>query len=181
LFNERNQDLAALYKQYLRQRSGLLDALREADGRRQQLLIDQAAAQEEQQRLDQSLTDEEATRRSYGEIKAGHPPELTRQRRERVRDQERRTSRRQLADINSRLSDMAVAAGRAQGALATELAQAQAAGMELVAFYEQRKASYLSGLAHAHRRNVELLERLALTDPGLPEWLSWSPIPLGGV
>jgi hypothetical protein len=181
LSNRRNQDLAALYKLYLNERNGLLDALREADGKRQQLLVKQAAAQERLEQLSQPLTEEEEARVTYGELKAGHPEELTRMRRARAREQARQNAQQLLDAINDKLHEVAVAAGKAQGALATKLAETQAGGMEIVFYYEQRKASYFSGLAHTHRRNVELLERLKLADPGLPEWLSWSPIALGGI
>lgn len=169
-----------MYKLYLNERNVLLDALRDADGKRQQLLVEQVAAQERLEKLDQPLTEEEATRITFGEKKAGHPEELIRRRRARAREQERQTAKKLLEDINGKLRDVAVAAGKAQGALATKLSETQAAGTEIVSYYEQRKASYLNGLTHTHRRNVELLERLALTDPGVPEWLSWSPIALGG-
>lgn len=180
VFNQRNQDLAALYRLYLDERNQLLDALREADGRRQQLLVKQAAAQEQLEQLSQPLTEEESTRVTYGELKAGHPEELTRMRRARAHEQGRQNAQRLLNNINDQIEAAAVAAGKAQGAIATKLAETQAVGMEIVSYYEQRKASYLGGLAHTHRRNVELVERLKLMDPGLPEWLSWRPIALGG-
>jgi hypothetical protein len=180
VFNQRNQDLAALRRLYLDQRNQLLDALREADGKRQQLLVKQAVAQERLEQLSQPLTEEESTRVTYGELKAGHPEELTRTRRARAREQARQNAQRQLDDINGKLHEAAVAAGKAQGAIATKLAETQAVGVEIVSYYEQRKASYLGGLAHTHRRNVELVEQLKLMDPGLPDWLSWSPTALGG-
>lgn len=169
LFNLRNQDLAALYARYLNERNPLSDALREADGKRQELLMEQAIAQARLEKLGQPLTEKEATRFTFGEKKAGHPEELIRRRRAREQEQERQTAQKLLEGINGKLRDVAVAVDKAQGALATKLSEAQAAGMEIVSYYEQRTASYLDGLAHTHRRNVELLERLALTDPKLPE------------
>jgi hypothetical protein len=180
LFNRRNQHLAALYKLYLKERSQLIEALREADGQRQKLLVRQTAAQNEVEKLSQPLTDAEATAYTYGEKKAKHPEELVRRRRTREREDKFRTARSELEDISERLTDMASAAGKAQGALANKLQETQAAGMEVVAYYEQRKARYLSGLTHTHRRNVELLELLKLTDPGLPDWVTWGPVALGG-
>jgi hypothetical protein len=180
VLNQRNQELAELYRLYLHERNQLLDALREADGRRQQLLVEQAVAEERLEQLSRPLTEEESARITYGELKAGHPEELTRMRRARARERDRQDARRLLGDINGKLREAAVAAGKAQGAIATKLAETQAAGGEIVSYYEQRKASYLGGLAHTHRRNVELVELLNLMDPGLPEWLSWRPTALGG-
>lgn len=169
-----------MYKIYLAERSRLLEGLREADGQRQKLLVQQAAAQDKVERLAQPLTDDEATAFTFGEKKAKHPEELVRRRRTREREAQLQAAQRRLEDANEKLADMTVAAGKAQGALASKLQETQAAGMEVVAFYEQRKASYLNGLTHAHRRNVELLELLGLTDPGLPDWVTWGPIALGG-
>jgi hypothetical protein len=180
LFSRRTQDLAALHKLYLSERRRLLDALREADGSRQHLLMKQAAAQERLVQFAQSLTEEEASRVTYGEKKAGHPEELTRMRRERARKQDRQNEQRLLDEINDDLLKMAVAAGKAQDALESMLEELQSSGTEIVSYYEQRKASYFSGLTHKHRRNVELLEQLQLTDPGLPDWLPWDPNALDG-
>ncbi len=180
LFNRRNQHLAALYKLYLNERGQLLEALREADTQRQKLLVRQTAAQDEVEKLSQPLTDTEATAYTFGEKKAKHPEELVRRRRTREREEKFRTARSELEDISERLTDMASAAGKAQSALASKLQATQASGMEVVAYYEQRKARYFSGLTHTHRRNVELLELLKLTDPGLPEWVTWGPVALGG-
>jgi hypothetical protein len=180
LFNRRNQDLAELYEAYLDERGRLLESLREADGERQKLLMQQTAAQDEVEKLAEPLTEEEATAYTYGERKAGHPEELVRRRRMRAREERFHAARRELAGINERLTDMTTAAGKAQSALSTRLAAAQAAGMRVIAYYEQRRASYLSGLTHAHRRNVELLELLKLTDPGVPDWVTWGPVALGG-
>jgi len=180
LFNRRNQHLAALYKLYLKERSQLLEALRDADGHRQMLLVRQTSAQGEVEKLGQPLTPEEETAFTYGEQKAKHPVELVKRRRTREREEKFRTARSELEQISEELTRMAVAAGKAQGALANKLQETQAAGMEVVAYYEQRRARYLSGLTHTHRRNVELLELLKLTDPGLPDWVTWGPIALGG-
>lgn len=166
LFNRRKQDLAALYKAYLGERNQLLNALREADGRCQQLLHDQGVAQDQIERLTQPLSQEDASRRTYGEAKVGHPEELVRRRRLKEREKEGGAAQKRLDAISHDLNLVTVAAGNAQGALATKLAEVQASGTEIVAYYEQRKASYISGLTHKHRRNVELLERLNLADPG---------------
>jgi hypothetical protein len=180
LFHRRNQDLAELYELYLNERGRLLETLREADGQRQKLLIQQAAAQDQVEKLAQPLTEEEATAFTYGERKAGHPEELVRRRRTRAREEKFHAAQRELSGINDRLTDMTTAAGKAQGALSTRLQATQAAGMKVLAHYEQRRASYLNGLTHAHRRNVELLELLKLTDPGVPDWVTWGPVALGG-
>jgi hypothetical protein len=180
LFNRRNQYLATLYKLYLKERSQLIEALREADGHRQMLLVRQTTAQGEVEKLGQPLTPVEETAFTYGEHKAKHPVELVKRRRTREREEKFRTARGELEQISEELTRMAVAAGKAQGALAGKLQETQAAGMEVVAYYEQRRARYLSGLTHTHRRNVELLELLKLTDPGLPDWVTWGPIALGG-
>jgi hypothetical protein len=180
LFNRRNEHLATLYELYLKERSQLLAALHEADGHRQKLLVRQAAAQVEVEKLGQPLTDDEATAFTYGEQKAKHPVELVKRRRAREREEKFRAARSELEQVSEQLTDMAVAAGRAQGALASKLQEAQAGSMAVVAHFEQRKAVYLSGLTHTHRRNVELLELLKLTDPGLPDWVTWGPVALGG-
>jgi hypothetical protein len=180
LLNQRNQHLAVAYKFYLKERSQLLDALREADGHRQKLLVQQAAAQDEVDKLGQPLTDEQATAATYGEQQAKHPVELVKRRRMREWEEKFQTARGELKVISEQLTDMTVAAGKAQGALASKLQETQATGMEIIAHFEQRRASYLSGLTHTHRRNVELLELLKLTDPGLPDWVTWGPVALGG-
>jgi hypothetical protein len=180
LFNLRNQDLAALYERYLNERNLLLDALREADGRHQHLIAEQATAEARLHDVAEPLTEEEATRYHYGERKAGHPQELVRRRRARDRQRERREAQDRLRDINRLIRDAAVAAGRARDALDSQLKAAQAAGIGINSYYEQRKSSYLSGLTHKHRRGPELLLALALTDPGLPEWLSWNNNALEG-
>jgi hypothetical protein len=180
LFNKRTQHLASMYELYLKERSQLLDTLREADSQRQKLLVRHTAAQAEVEKLSQPLTEEEATAYTYGEKTANHPEELVRRRRMREREEKFQTAHRELEDISDRLTDMASAAGRAQGALANKLQETQAAGMGVVAYYEQRKAGYLSGLTHTHRRNVELLELLKLSEPRLPDWVTWGPIALGG-
>jgi hypothetical protein len=172
LFHLRNKDLAALYVLYQPERNQLLIALDEADGRRQQLVADQAAAREELEKLAQLLTDHEAARTTRGEIVAGHPAELIERRRTREREEQRRTAQQRLDAINNKLRETAMATAQARAALTVNLSETRAVGMELVSYYDQRKASYLSGLAHTHRHNVEWLERLALLDPGLPTWLT---------
>ena len=51
---------------------------------------------------------------------------------------------------------------------------------QIISYYEQRKGSYLTGLAHRHRRGPELVRALVLIDPGLPDWLSWTNEALEG-
>ena len=128
VFDQRNQDLAALRRLYLKERNQLLDALREADGKRQQLLVEQAAAQERLEQLSQPLTEEESARVTYGELKAGHPEELTRMRRARAP-----VSRPARARNGCWTTSMASSTRRRwrrvrlQGAIATKLAESPAA------------------------------------------------------
>jgi len=73
-----------------------------------------------------------------------------------------------------------VAAGRAKDALDDQLKATQARGIAINSYFEQRKANYLNGLAHRHHRGPEMLRALALTDPGLPQWLTWNTEGLEG-
>lgn len=180
LYHQRNQVLAEVYAAYLEERARLLDDLRDADGRRNHLLAEQAVAQGGLEGVSAPLTEEEATRRHFGEVEADHPEELVRRRRARDRQRDVNAAQHKLRDIIRQLHDAEVAAGRAQDALDGLLKANQARGIAIISYYEQRKASYLNGLAHRHRRGPEMLRALALTDPGLPEWLSWKTEALEG-
>jgi hypothetical protein len=173
LFHLRNQVLAELFAAYLSERTRLLDELRDAEGRHRHLLEERGIAQTRLQGASTPLTEEEATRRHFGEVEAGHPEELVRRRRTRDRQREVSAAQEQLRDITRQLHEAEVAAGRAKDALDGQLKATQARGIAINSYFEQRKASYLNGLAHRHHRGPELLRALTLTDPGLPEWLSW--------
>ena len=173
LFHLRNQRLAELFAAYLSDRTKLQDELRDADGRQRHLLAEQDGAQALLDEISVPLTEAEATRRTFGEMTAGHPVELVRRRRERDRQQEISAAQERLRDIIRRQHEAQVAAGRAQDALDGLLKATQAKGLAVNSYFEQRKASYLNGLTRRHHRGPELLRALALTDPGLPDWLSW--------
>jgi hypothetical protein len=180
LFHLRNQFLAELFESYLNDRTRLLDQLRDADGRRSQLLAELDSARSQLEGASAPLTEQEATRRHYGEVAAGHPEELVRRRRARERQREVAAAQQRREDIIRRLHDAAVAAGRAKDALDDQLKATQARGIAVNSYFEQRKANYLNGLAHRHHRGPEMLRALALTDPGLPEWLTWNTQGLEG-
>jgi hypothetical protein len=173
LFHRRNQVLADKFAAYLSERTRLLDELRDADGRHRHLLAEQDVAQARLEAASVPLTEQEATRRHFGEVEAGHPEELVRRRRTRDRQREVSAAQERLRDIVRQVHEAEVAAGRARDALDGLLKATQAQGMGINSHFEQRKASYLNGLAHQHRRGPELLRALMLTDPGLPDWLSW--------
>jgi hypothetical protein len=180
LFHLRNQVLAEVYNTYLNERARLLDELRDADGKHHHLQAEQEAAQARLEDVSRPLAEEEATRRHFGEMEAGHPEELVRRRRARDRQQAINAVQQQLRDIIRLMHEAEVAAGRARDALDGQLKATQARGIAIISHFEQRKASYLNGLAHRHRRGPEMLRALALTDPGLPEWLSWNTEALEG-
>jgi hypothetical protein len=180
LFHQRNQVLADVYATYLDERTRLLDELRDADGQHRHLVAEEEVARALLEEASTPLSEEAATRRHFGEVEAGHPEELVRRRRARDRQQKVDTAQAKLAEIVRRLHEAEVAAGRAQDALDGLLKATQARGLAIISYYEQRKASYLNGLAHRHHRGPEMLRALALTDPGLPEWLSWNTEALEG-
>lgn len=170
----RNQVLAEVFATYLNERTRLLDELRDADGKHRHLLAEQEVAQARLDAAARPLTEEEATRRHFGEVQAGHPEELVRRRRAGDRQRDIDAALEQLRDIIRQMHEAEVAAGRARDALDSQLKATQAKGVAINSYFEQRKASYLNGLAHRHHRGPEMLRALALTDPGLPEWLSWN-------
>lgn len=174
LFQRRNQVLADLYAAYLSERTRLLDELRDADGRHRHLLAEQDVAQARLDATSVPLTEDEVTRRHFGELEAGHPEELVRRRRTRERQREVTAAQEGLRETIRQMHEAEVAAGRARDALDGQLKATQARGMAINSYFEQRKASYLNGLAHRHHRGPELLRALMLTDPGLPDWLSWN-------
>jgi hypothetical protein len=180
LFHLRNQVLAELYATYLSERARLLDDLRDADGRHGHLLAEQAVAQSELAGASTPLTEEEVTRRHFGEVEAGHPEELVRRRRARDRQREVSAGQERLRDITRQLHEAGVAAGRARDGLGDRLKATQARGIAIYSYFEKRKASYVNGLAHRHHRGPELVRALALAEPGLPEWLSWKTEALEG-
>lgn len=174
LFHLRNQVLADVFAKYLEERTRLLDQLRDADGKHSHLVAEQEVAQARLGDVASPLSEEEAIRRHYGEKEAGHPEELVRRRRARERQEDINAAHQQLRDIIRQLHEAQVAAGRARDALDSQLKATQARGIAINSHFEQRKANYLNGLAHQHRRGPEMLRALALTDPGLPDWLSWN-------
>jgi hypothetical protein len=180
LFHLRNQVLAELFATYLKERTRLLDELRDADGRHRHQLAEQEVAQARLEEVAVPLTEEAATRRHFGEVEAGHPEELVRRRRAGDRQRDIDAAQERLRDIIRELHEAEVAAGRARDALDGLLKATQASGIAIISYFEQRKASYLNGLAHRHHRGPEMLRALALTDPGLPEWLRWNTEALEG-
>lgn len=180
LYHLRNQVLAELFDTYLENRTRLLDELRDADGRHRHQLAEQEFAQAQFEQAALPLTEEDAVRRHFGEMEANHPEELVRRRRARDRQGLINAAQAQLRDVTRRLHEAEVAAGRARDALDGLLKATQARGIAIDSYFEQRKASYLNGLAHRHHRGPEMLRALALTDPGLPEWLTWKTEALEG-
>jgi hypothetical protein len=180
LFNLRNQVLAEMYGRFLEEENRLHDQLRDADGRRRHQLSEQGVAQARLDEVATPLTEEEATRRHFGEEAAGHPEGLVRRRRAKDRQGNIDAAQDRLRDITRRLHEAEVAAGGAKDDLDGLLRATQARGIVIYSYFEQRKASYLNGLVHRHHRGPEMLRALALTDPGLPEWLPMNTKALEG-
>jgi hypothetical protein len=180
LFHQRNQVLAEMYVRCLDEQNRLQDQLRDADGRRRHQLSEQGVTQARLDEVGTPLTEEEATRRHFGEEAAGHPEGLVRRRRAKDRQGNIDAAQDQLRDITRRLHEAEVAVGRAQDDLEGLLRATQARGIVIYSYFEQRKANYLDGLVHRHHRGPEILRALSLTDPGLPEWLPMNTKALEG-
>jgi|HubBroStandDraft_1064217.scaffolds.fasta_scaffold17107_2 hypothetical protein len=180
LFGEREQSLAELLAEHRSKEAPLLEELHAATEEHKHLLGKCEVIKTRLADLSQPLTEEKATRRRGGEEKAGHSEEFVRERR--VDEWQRGISaaQAQLDALNDQAHQASVAAGRAKDRLGALRKVTHAQGLAIISYYEQRKGSYLTGLAHRHRRGPELVRALLLIDPGLPDWLSWTNEALEG-
>lgn len=180
LFGEREQDLAELLAEHRSKEAPLLEELHAATEEHEHLLGKCEVIKARLADLSKPLTEEEATRRRGGEEKVGHSEEFVRGRR--VDEWQRGISaaQAQLDAISDQAHRASIAAGRAKDRLDALRKVTHAQGLAIISYYEQRKGSYLTGLAHQHRRGPEFVRALLLIDPGLPNWLSWTNEALEG-
>jgi chromosome segregation ATPase len=180
LFGEREQALAELLAEYRTKEGPLLEHLHAATEEHTHLLAKCEVIEARLADLSRPLTEEETTRRRGGEEKAGHSEEFVRGRR--VDEWQRGIGaiREQLEALSDQAHRASVAAGRAKDGLDALRKVTDAQARAIISYYEQRKGSYLTGLAHQHRRGPELVRALVLIDPGLPDWLSWTNEALEG-
>jgi chromosome segregation ATPase len=180
LFGERQQALAELLTEHRSKEAPLLEDLHAATEEHKHLLGKREVIEARLAELSKPLTEEEKTRRLGGEEKAGRSEEVVRGRR--VDEWQRGISAAQvqLDALSDQAHRASIAAGRAKDRLDALRKVTHAQGLAIISYYEQRKGSYLTGLAHQHRRGPELVRALALIDPGLPDWLSWTNDALEG-
>jgi hypothetical protein len=180
LFGEREQTLAELLEEHRSKEAPLFEELHAAGEEHKHLLGKCEVIKARLANLSKPLTEQESTRRRGGEEKVGHSEEFVRGRR--VDEWQRGIGA--LQDQLDAFSDQAhrasVAEGRAKDRLDALRKVTHAQGLAIISYYEQRKGSYLTGLAHQHRRGPELVRALLLIDPGLPDWLSWTNEALEG-
>jgi hypothetical protein len=180
LFGEREQALAELLAEHRSKEAPLFEELHAATEEHKHLLGKREAIRARLANLSKPLTEEETTRRRGGEEKVGHSEEFVRGRR--VDEWQRGISatQEQLDALGDQAHRASIAAGRAKDRLDALRKVTHAQGLVIISYYEQRKGSYLTGLAHQHRRGPELVRALVLIDPGLPDWLSWTNEALEG-
>jgi len=180
LFGEREQALAELLAEHRSKEAPLFEELHVATEEHKYLLGKCEVIKARLADLSKPLTEDETTRRRGGEEKAGHSAEFVRGRR--VDEWQRGISavQEQLEALSDQAHRASVAAGRAKDRLDALRKVTHAQGLAIISYYEQRKGSYLTGLAHQHRRGPELVRALLLIDPGLPDWLSWTNEALEG-
>jgi hypothetical protein len=180
LFDERRQALAELLAEHRSNEAPLFEGLHVATEEHEYLLGKCEVIKARLADLSKPLTEEETTRRRGGEEKVGHSPEFVRGRR--VDEWQRRISAAQaeLDAVSDQAHQASIAAGRMRDRLNALRKVTHAQGLAIISYYEQRKGSYLTGLAHQHRRGPELVRALELIDGGLPDWLSWTNEALEG-
>jgi hypothetical protein len=180
LFGEREQTLAELLAEHRSKEAPLFEELHAAAEEHKHLLGKCEVIKARLANLSNPLTEEETTRRRGGEEKVGHSEEFVRGRR--VDEWQRGISaaQAQLDALSDQAHRASIAAGRAKDRLDALRKVTHAQGLAIISYYEQRKGSYLTGLAHQHRRGPELVRALLLIDPGLPDWLSWTNEALEG-
>ena len=174
LFGEREQALAELIAEHRSKEAPLFEELHAATEEHKHLVEKCEVIKARLADLSKPLTEEETIRRRGGEEKAGHSEEFVRGRR--VDEWQRGISaaQAQLDALSDQAHRASIAAGRAKDRLDALRKVTHAQGLAIISYYEQRKGSYLTGLAHGHRRGPELVRALVLIDPGLPDWLSWT-------
>lgn len=180
LFGEREQALAELIAEHRSKEAPLFEELRAATEEHKYLLGKCEVIKARLANLSKPLTEEETTRRRGGEEKAGHSEEFVRGRRIDEWQREISVKQTQLDALSDQAHQASIAAGRAKDRLDALRKITHAQGLAIISYYEQRKGSYLNGLAHKHRRGPELVRALVLIDPGLPDWLSWTNEALEG-
>jgi hypothetical protein len=180
LFGEREQALAELLAEHLSKEAPLFEERHAASEEHKHLLGKCEVIRTRLANVSKPLTEEETIRRRGGEEKAGHSEGFVRGRR--VDEWQRGISatQAQLDTLNDQAHQASIAAGRAKDRLDALRKVTHAQGLAIISYYEQRKGSYLTGLAHQHRRGPELVRALLLIDPGLPDWLSWTNEALEG-
>ena len=180
LFAEREQALAELLAEHRGQEAPLLEERHAATEEHAYLLGKCEVIAARLANLSKPLTAEETSRRWGGEEKAGHSEEFVRGRRVDEWQREISAAQAQLDALGDQAHLASIAAGRAKDRLDALRKVTHAQGLAIISYYEQRKGSYLTGLAHQHRRGPELVRALLLIDPGLPDWLSWTNEALEG-
>lgn len=180
LFGEREQALAELLAEHQSKEAPLFEELHAATEEHNYLLGKCEVIKARLANLSKPLTEEETTRRRGGEEKAGHSEEFVRGRRVDEWQREISAAQAQLDALSDQAHQASIAAGRAKDRLGALRKVTHAQGLAIISYYEQRKGSYLNGLAHQHRRGPELVRALVLIDPGLPDWLSWTNEALEG-
>jgi hypothetical protein len=180
LFGEREQALAELLAEHRSKEAPLLEDLHAATEEHKHLLEKCETINARLANLSKPLAEEDATRRLGGEEKAGHSEEFVRGRRVGEWQREISAVQAQLDALSDQAHRASIAAGRANDRLDALRKVTHAQGLAINSYYEQRKGSYLTGLAHQHRRGPELVRALMLIDPGLPDWLSWNNDALEG-
>jgi hypothetical protein len=180
LFGERQQDLAELLREHRIKAAPLVEELHAATEEHKHLLRKCEGLEARLADLSKPLTEEEKTRRLGGEEKAGRSEDVVRRRRVDEWQRGINDAQAQLEALSDQAHRAGLAAGRATDRLDALRKVTHAQGQAIISYYEQRKGSYLTGLAHRHRRGPELVRALALIDPGLPDWLSWTNEALEG-
>ena len=78
----------------------------------------------------------------------------------------------QLDALSDQAHQASIAAGHAKDRLDALRKVTHAQGLAIISYNEQRKGSYLTGLAHQHRRGPELVRALVLIDGAGRPWPS---------
>lgn len=180
LFGEREQALAELLAEHRSKQAPLLEELHVATEDHKHLRGKCEVIQARLTTLGKPLTEEEATRRRGGEEKAGHSEEFVRGRRADEWQRGISAAQAQLDALTDQAHQASITAGRTKDRLDALRKVTHAQGLAIISYFEQRKGSYFTGLAHQHRRGPELVRALLLIDPGVPDWLSWTNEALEG-
>jgi len=168
LYGEQEQALAELLAEHRSEEAPLFEELLATTEDHRHLLGRCEVIKERMAILDTPLTEEETTRRRGGEEKAGHSEEVVRGRRVDEWRREVRAAQAQLDALSDQAHQAGIAAGRAKDRLDALRKVTHAQGLAIISYYEQRKGSYLTGLAHQPRRGPELVRALVLFHPHMP-------------